>query len=115
MGEGPGGHEELVTCGPEDSRVTEAVASSKGLHHAVNLLGLTWQPEAPQELPRGTGPWSVRQVELWGGGPDREWELATTGPKHGVGEFRCEGAKSMEECGVLQNSGMEQQALAVGP
>lgn len=50
-----------------------------------------------------------------GGGPDREWELATTGPKHGVGEFRCEGAKSMEECGVLQNSGMEQQALAVGP
>ena len=47
------GREELVTCGPEDSGVTEAVASSEGLHHAVNLLGLTRQPEAPQELPEG--------------------------------------------------------------
>lgn len=52
MGEVPGGHEGLITCGPEDSGVTEAVASSEGLHHAVNLLGLTRQPEAPQELPR---------------------------------------------------------------
>ena len=53
MGEVLGGREELVTCGPEDSGVTEAVASSEGLHHAVNLLGLTRQPEAPQEVPRG--------------------------------------------------------------
>lgn len=31
----------FVTCGPEDTWVAEAVASSEGLHHAVNLLGLT--------------------------------------------------------------------------
>lgn len=44
------------TCGPEDARVAEAVAGSEGLHHAVDLLGLTWQPEGPQELPgRGAG------------------------------------------------------------
>lgn len=57
-----GEHEERVTCGPEDPWVTEAVASSEGLHHAVNLLGLTGQPETPQELPRGPGPWSEKRV-----------------------------------------------------
>lgn len=35
-----GEHGEFVTCGPEDSGVTETVASSEGLHHSVNLLGL---------------------------------------------------------------------------
>lgn len=65
MGEVLRGHEELLTCGPEDSGITEAVASSEGLHHPVNLLGFARQPEAPQELPRGTGPWSVTQVGSW--------------------------------------------------
>lgn len=54
--------EKTITCGSEDTGVTEAVASSKGLHHAVNFLGFSRQPEAPQELPRGTEPWSVRLV-----------------------------------------------------
>lgn len=43
------------TCGLEDTRVAEAVAGSEGLHHAVDLLGLAGQPEAPQELPGRSG------------------------------------------------------------
>ena len=38
------------TRGLEDPRVALAVALSKGLHHAVDLLSLTWQAEAPEEL-----------------------------------------------------------------
>lgn len=42
---------ECLTCGLEDARVALAVTGSKRLHHAVDLLGLAGQTEAPQELP----------------------------------------------------------------
>lgn len=61
-----------VTCGLEDAWVAEAVAGGKRLHHPVDLLGLAWQPEAPQELSGGgRGLWEVGRVQisgLWGPG-----------------------------------------------
>lgn len=39
------------TCWLKDAQITVAVASGEGLHHAVNLLGLTRETETPQELP----------------------------------------------------------------
>lgn len=41
------------TCGLEDVGVAVAVASGKGLHHAVNLLGFSREPKAPQKLAEG--------------------------------------------------------------
>ena len=59
------------TCGLKDARVAEAVSGGEGLHHAVDLLGLAWQPEAPQELSGGReqshGPWKWRTL---GGGQE---------------------------------------------
>lgn len=47
----------VLTCRLKDSGVALAVPGGKRLHHAVDLLGFTWQTEAPQELPaiRGGG------------------------------------------------------------
>lgn len=42
-----------LTCGLEHPVVALTVALGKRLHHPVNLLGLSRQPEAPQELPGG--------------------------------------------------------------
>lgn len=39
------------TCGLEHSGVTVAVTRRERLHHPVDLLGFTWEPEAPQKLP----------------------------------------------------------------
>ena len=50
------------TRGLEDPRVALAVALSEGLHHAVDLLSVTWQPEAPKELSvRGANTHSQRR------------------------------------------------------
>lgn len=57
------------TCGLEDTWVAEAVTGGKGLHHAVDLLGLAWQSKAPQELSGGrTEPWAVEVGEALRGG-----------------------------------------------
>lgn len=40
-----------LTRGLEDAAVALAVSLGKRLHHPVDLLGLSRQPEAPQELP----------------------------------------------------------------
>lgn len=45
------GKHNKFTCGLENTRVTMAVALSEGFHHAVDLLGFSWQTETPQELP----------------------------------------------------------------
>lgn len=68
-----------LTCGLEHPVVALTVALGKGLHHPVDLLGLSWQPEAPQELParRRQGVTGLRQTvslsvnRSWGKG-DRE-------------------------------------------
>lgn len=44
-----------LTCGLEDAGVAQAVAGSERLHHAVDFLGLSGKPKAPQELPGGAG------------------------------------------------------------
>lgn len=49
------------TCGLEDARVALAVSLGESLHHAVDLLGLARQPEAPQELSVRGGEREVRQ------------------------------------------------------
>lgn len=41
------------TCGLEHPMVALTVALGERLHHPVDLLGLSRQPEAPQELPAG--------------------------------------------------------------
>lgn len=41
------------TCGLEHPVITLTVPLGKGLHHPVDLLGLSREPEAPQELPKG--------------------------------------------------------------
>lgn len=43
-----------LTSRLEDIRITVAVARGEGLHHTVDLLGFTGQPETPQELPAHT-------------------------------------------------------------
>ena len=56
----------IGTCGLEDAGVAEAVSGGEGLHHAVDRLGLAWQPEAPQELSGGReqshGQWRWRAL-----------------------------------------------------
>lgn len=46
-----------LTCRLKDPGVALAIPRGKRLHHAVDLLGFTWQTETPQELPtiRGKG------------------------------------------------------------
>lgn len=44
-----------LTRGLEHPGVALAVPLRKGLHHPVDLLGLSREPEAPQELPEGEG------------------------------------------------------------
>lgn len=57
------------TCGLEDARVAETVSGGKSLHHAVDLLGLARQPEAPQELSGGgMGLWAMGWVGISGRG-----------------------------------------------
>lgn len=41
------------TCRLEHPIITLTVPLGKGLHHPVDLLGLSREPEAPQELPKG--------------------------------------------------------------
>lgn len=41
---------DIYTCRLENPRIAMAVALSKGFHHAVNFLGFSRQPKAPQEL-----------------------------------------------------------------
>ena len=41
----------VPTCGGEHPGVELAVSLREALHHSVNLLGLTGQTEAPEELP----------------------------------------------------------------
>jgi hypothetical protein len=42
-----------LTCRLEHPSIALTVPLGKGLHHPVNLLGLSREPEAPQELPEG--------------------------------------------------------------
>lgn len=48
-----------VTGALEHAVVAATVSLGEGFHHAVDLLGLAGQPEAPQELPE-----SLDQVEV---------------------------------------------------
>lgn len=41
------------TCGLEHPVIALTVPLGKSLHHPVDLLGLSREPEAPQELPKG--------------------------------------------------------------
>lgn len=47
----PGDVPGSCTCGLKDTGVAGAVSLSKGLHHAIDLLSLTWEAETPQKLP----------------------------------------------------------------
>lgn len=47
------------TCALKHSGVTVTVSLGKRLHHAVDLLSLSRQPEAPQKLPE-----SLNQVQV---------------------------------------------------
>ena len=45
------------TCGLENPGVAQAVALGKGFHHAVDLLGLSREAEAPEKLPASERSW----------------------------------------------------------
>ena len=45
------GERDCPTCGLEHAVIAPAVPLGERLHHPVDLLGLSRQPEAPQELP----------------------------------------------------------------
>lgn len=47
------------TCALKHSGVTATVSLGKRLHHAIDLLSLARQPEAPQELPE-----SLNQIQV---------------------------------------------------
>lgn len=70
-----------LTRGLEDAGVAQAVASRERFHHAVDLLRLARESEAPQELPAGgrePGDMRISTVRLGGASAPR-------GPGRGCG------------------------------
>lgn len=66
----------VCTCALEHSGVAAAVSLGERLHHAVDLLSFTGQPEAPEELSESLDQVQVRElVQLQEGVQNRNVEI----------------------------------------
>lgn len=97
------------TCALKHSGVAAAVSLGEGLHHAVDLLSFTRQPEAPEELPEGLDQVQVRElVQLQEGVQNRNVEVIPAPHGwthvHPREEERAEQTGSTEDAAQLSSS-----------